>query len=70
MVTAAQITAAQGVQTALANVEASFPGSRPVALLHRKLAVLLDTFQGDLTPAQYTAFGGGTPKTEPGGGEG
>ena len=63
MVTSAQIAAATNVQTALANVEAAYPGSRPIANLHRRLSALLDTFSGEMTPAQYTAFGGGTPKT-------
>lgn len=65
MVTSAQITAAGNVQTALASVETAYPGSRPVAILHRRLSALLDTFQGEMSPAQYTAFGGGTPKSDP-----
>ncbi len=66
MLTASQISAGQKVQQRLAAVETAHPGSRPVALLHESLAELRDAFQTEMTAPQYTAFGGGTPKTPPG----
>jgi len=65
MITAAQVTAGEKVQQRLAAVEAAHPGSHSVALLHYALAQLLDTFEAEMSGAQYTAFGGGTPKTPP-----
>lgn len=60
----AQIDAGHAVKVALDRAETAHPNSLALHRLHRRLAVLRDSFQGDLPAGDFEAFGGGTPKTE------
>lgn len=64
MITSTQVAAGTMVHAALQSVEAAHPQCPHVRRMHRNLAALRDAFKDQMTPEQFVAFGGGTPKTD------
>lgn len=63
MLTREQIEAGKAVRRALERYEAEHERTPRLVDLHESLAALRESFKDQLSPEDYIALGGGTPKT-------